>query len=373
MKTTRKGMIVVATLIVASLMASLLASCSSGSSQTTASPTPATKTDKAQPSAANSGASKDLTEVTVGGLGIGTDVPFWIAQDKGYFAEQGINMKFEPFRAGEEMIPLLATNKLAVGWVGTNPGMFNAYAQGVPINIVGSMAKMSPTQDSSGFIVRADLADQIKTAKDLKGRTIATNSMNAAGRMYLETYLQKGGLTFNDVTVKELSFPDVATAMGNKLVDFAFIIEPYIAIAASKKLATKVTGVYDVYGPHDSGVLLGSPEFVQNKKLSQGFMVAFMKAGRDYYNAFIKGQEPLRTEMVQIAVKNTALKDPALYKVMSFSGPDPNGQVDLPALSKIQDYWVKVGSIKNPVEVNKMIDTSLVDNALKVLGEYKDK
>jgi ABC-type nitrate/sulfonate/bicarbonate transport system substrate-binding protein len=61
--------------------------------------------------------------VRVGGLGSAIDRAFFIGEDKGFFADQGIKLDLTTFRGASEALPLLATDKLDVGTGGSNPGV----------------------------------------------------------------------------------------------------------------------------------------------------------------------------------------------------------------------------------------------------------
>src|ERR1700726_4164978 len=64
--------------------------------------------------------------VVFGDLGILGDAPFYIAQEKGYFAQQKIEVAMEPFdSAATAMLPL-STNKLQAVAGGLSAGLFNA-------------------------------------------------------------------------------------------------------------------------------------------------------------------------------------------------------------------------------------------------------
>src|ERR1700729_4099865 len=72
-------------------------------------------------------------ERTVGTIGASNDAPFFIADAKGYFAEQGLKVKFIRFDSAAKAIPSLGSGEVDVGSGATSAGLYNAYARGIGI------------------------------------------------------------------------------------------------------------------------------------------------------------------------------------------------------------------------------------------------
>ena len=61
-------------------------------------------------------------ELTIGTTGSSSDAPFFIADKKGYFAEEGLKVKIIRFDSAAKMIPSLGTGELDVGSGATSAG-----------------------------------------------------------------------------------------------------------------------------------------------------------------------------------------------------------------------------------------------------------
>src|SRR2546422_5782037 len=83
-------------------------------------------------------------------------------------------------------------------------------------------------RDTEGYvgIAKAD----IKTGKDLKGKTIATR-VGSTGSWFISEYLKAHGLTEKDVTIKNLDPHIMPSAIDRGDSDACFIWEPYRAQA----------------------------------------------------------------------------------------------------------------------------------------------
>lgn len=113
------------------------------------------------------GAGDETTPVKVGLLFINADAGMFIAEEKGYFDEAGLDVKFERFVSGSEVVSLLATDELQVGSGSVNAGLYNSFRQGLPIKIVSSKSTVvEPNFGGASLIVRQDLWD----SGEIRGR-----------------------------------------------------------------------------------------------------------------------------------------------------------------------------------------------------------
>src|SRR5271170_7994697 len=107
-------------------------------------------------------------------MGVVPSVPAaitYLAIDKGYLRDAGIEVHVETIDSVAKVIPFLATNHMQVAEGGALAvGYFNALVQGLPITLALD-AGSSPLYHDA--LVRPDLREQFKTVADLKGRTVA--------------------------------------------------------------------------------------------------------------------------------------------------------------------------------------------------------
>src|SRR4030095_16977191 len=104
-----------------------------------------------------------------------SNAAIYIAIEKGFFKEQGVNTEISNFASAAKMVPALVVGELEVSVGSASAGLFNAVAEKAPFRIV---ADKGQTREGYGFsllAVRKDLVDsgQVKTFKDLKGKKIA--------------------------------------------------------------------------------------------------------------------------------------------------------------------------------------------------------
>ncbi len=308
--------------------------------------------------------------VRLGIIGNLTDAPILIADAKGYFKSAGLDVEISNFNTAAQMVAPLGTGQLDIGGGTVSAGLFNAVARGVDIKIVADKSSMLPGRAALNFVVRKDLADQIKDYKDLKGRTIATTPLGTSVEVELHEILKKGNLKFDDVKQVTMNFPDMLTAFSNKSIDVAVSIEPFTTQGVEKGLIVRWKGMDEIYPNHMVSVLLYSPVFAKaHPDAAKSFMVAYIKGARDYIDAFTKNKN--KDEIVSILTKRTNVKDPALYDKMTVFGVSPDGTVNLKSLAYDQDYYLQTGQIQKKIDLSTLVDQQYVDYAVKELGKYQ--
>jgi NMT1/THI5 like len=147
-----------------------------------------------------------------------------IAIERGYFREVGIKVVIDPLDSAANAIALLAQNQYQVIEGGIAAGYFNALERNLPITV--AMSRVS-TPLGHNMMLRADLKDQIKDIKQLKGRVIATNGPGSVSTYEIGKMLETAGLTMADVDVKVIPFAQYAIAFTNKAIDAALAIHPF--------------------------------------------------------------------------------------------------------------------------------------------------
>src|SRR5438105_4648599 len=119
----------------------------------------------------------DPIVVTVGAASTTSDAPIYIADKKGYFREDGLDVRVTNFRSAADMVAPLATGQLDAGAGSASAGLYNAVASGIRIKIVADKASSSPGYGATKILVRKDLVGtRYRTLADLKGMKFAMNA-----------------------------------------------------------------------------------------------------------------------------------------------------------------------------------------------------
>ncbi|MBI5909338.1 MAG: ABC transporter substrate-binding protein [Betaproteobacteria bacterium] len=315
------------------------------------------------------------TTVRVGITNSSSDVGFFIAEKKGYFLQEGINVTYTPFDSAAKMVAPLGVGQLDVGGGSSSAGLFNAAARGIPIKIVADKGSSPPGHGYVPLLVRKDLviSGRVKSFHDLKGLKVAGSSPGISTAVMMNEALKKGGLTYSDVTMVSMGFPQHVLALQNKAIDASLTTEPSATAAVINGAAVRFAGNDEIYPYHQVAVVLYGGIFIKdNPEVARKFMRAYVRAVRDYNDALKDGKltGPKADEIIAILVEFTNIKDPNVYRTIVTPGNNPDGKVNEASLRKDFQFYKEQGLIEGDVSVEQVVDNSFAEAAVKELGAY---
>jgi len=327
--------------------------------------------------ALGAGGARADVNVRVGTSNSSSDVAFYIADKKGYFKQEGINIVLTPFDSAAKMVAPLGTGQLDVGGGAPSAGLYNAVARGIDVKIVADKGSSPPGYGYNPLLVRKDLVDsgRYKSFKDLKGFKVAGPARGTSPDAILNEALKKGGLKFSDVEVVYMGFPQHVLALQNKAVDAAVTTEPSATRAVQAGAAVRYHND-EIYPNQQIAVTLYSGAFIKsNPDSAKKFMRAYIKAVRDYNDALKDGKlaGTNADEIVKILTEYTNIQDPNVFRTIVPNGCNPDGKVNEASLKKDFEFYKSQGLIEGNVTVEQAVDASFADAAVKELGPYKPK
>jgi NitT/TauT family transport system substrate-binding protein len=294
--------------------------------------------------------------------------PLYIAIEKGYYREAGVDVQLDMSGLSSDMTVQLATRKLNVFGGGITAGLFNSLAKGLPIGILMSRAT-SPY--SHYLMIRPQLKDTLKTPSDLKGRTVAVASRGAILTYELIKVLEVGGLTFADVNLKYIPFGQMATALTTGAVDAALMISPLQDAVEAKGLGVKWINADSAIKAQPVLVSvwwMNSDWARESEDAARRFVRGTLRGVRDYCSAYHHG--PNRAEGTRILAKYSDVKDTALIERIEWGATDPHGRVFEPSLADIQDTFFKEKLVDAKVPINRIAPAAWVAEIARALGPF---
>ena len=304
------------------------------------------------------------TKLLVGTVPNTSDGPIICAIEKGYFKEQDIEVDLTPFKTASDMTPMLVRGDLPIMGGGVSVSYFNAVAQGMPLRYFLSRAQIRAHHK---IILRKGLSDKVKSIADLKGLRIATTAAGGFSEYELGKALETAGLSLDDVDTKPLAMPQTLAAMINGAVDAAVLIPPFDG-GALRDGGTILTRFDDVVKPHMevSGMIFNTEWAAKNRDLLERFTMAYIKGARYFLEAVRHG--PNRDEVIDYLVKYAPIKNRAIFANTEWSDVSPDGNVVIESMMDQQDFYIRRGYLKTKVPPEKLVDTEVVQAAVKRLA-----
>jgi NitT/TauT family transport system substrate-binding protein len=304
-----------------------------------------------------------------------SDAPCFIAEEKGYWKEQGLDVSLIAFDSGAKMNGVLGTGQLDCAAAGPSAGLYNGIGRNINIKIVADKGSTPPGYGFSPILVRKALIDsgKVKTLRDVKGMTWAEPAEASVSFCTSSAAWQKAGLTHKDLNEVFMGFPDHVAAYQNGSIDASNTSEPAATRAVEIGAAVRFWSNDQFYPNQQIATVLYSTPFAQKSEVALRWMIGYLKAVRMYNDALKDGHYngPAADEVIAILAKRTAVRDASVYKRLTPNGCDPDGKLKIASLKRDLQFFKEAGYVKGNVEVEQALDTSSVEAALKVLGPYK--
>jgi NitT/TauT family transport system substrate-binding protein len=298
-----------------------------------------------------------------------SDAPIFIADKKGYFRKEGLDVKITNFDSAARMVAPLGSGQLDVGGGSVSASLYNAVARGIRLRIVADKASSAPGYGANKLLIRSDLvaSGRFKTVADLKGLKIAMVAPGVSNTATLDYILQSVGLKYSDVDTVDMPPPNHPIALKNKSVDASVTVEPSASIAVQNGWA-KVAMRDDQIDPgHQIAVLLYSEKFAGNRDAATRFMRAYLKAVRFYARSLKDGHFAGETadEVMSIVMEYTPVKDRNILRMITPAGCNIDGRVNEASLERDLAFYTAQGLIKGKVNVKEIVDPSFIEAARK--------
>jgi NitT/TauT family transport system substrate-binding protein len=293
----------------------------------------------------------------------------YLAIEKGYFKEAGVDVDLQNIESSSTAMALLASNRMQVVGGGVAPNYWNALASGLPIILALERASSPLYHD---VLIRKDLVGKIKTVADLKGRPVAEVSPGSSALYEVGQVLASAGLTLKDIDIKYIPFTQMGTALANGAVDAAFEVPPFGAIVASRGEGVKwidPENYIKVLPTSFVGYFANTDWIKANPDTAKKFFLALAKGGRDFCQAYHHG--PNRAEVVDIMFKYKVGTDRDQLDKMDWQARSPDGHFNVPSVLDLQDWFFKEGIVKTKFPAERLIDAQYADAADKTLPPFE--
>lgn len=201
----------------------------------------------------------------------------YVANEKGFFAKQGLSAELVPLQGGPRVIEALTSKSVDFGYSNV-VSVIIAHSKGIPI--VGVTGGPVETEARKAHALLVLESSTIRTPKDLAGKTIAVNALRNIEYVVLRQYLEKNGVDFNSVKVVEAPFPQMEGVLKNGSVDAVMVVEPFITLAVSHKTARILGHPYTDVRPRNiiANYIVRQDWLDQNAETARKFSAALAEA-----------------------------------------------------------------------------------------------
>ncbi len=278
--------------------------------------------------------------------------PFYIAVEKGYFKDAGIQVTFD-YKFETDGVALVGANNVPFAVV-SGEQVPLARAQGLPIVYVAAWYQKYPVA------VVSKTSQNIKTPADLKGKKIGLPGLFGANYIGLDALLYSADLTEQDVTLDSIGYNQVtALAADREQAASVYTANEPVQLRA-QGYSINVLQVADYVKLASNGIITNEKTISENPNLVRGFVKAFLHGLADA----VANPDEAYTISTKY-VDTLAGADPKVQKeilALSIDEWKANrlGMSDPQAWQNMNDTLVKMGSITKPLDVSKMFTNDFI-------------
>jgi NitT/TauT family transport system substrate-binding protein len=171
--------------------------------------------------------SPQATTVTVATLPIANALPMDLGIKKGFFDQQGIEIKKSTLASGNDVVLAMANKNADIGYLGFVPMMI-ARTQGIPLQLVAASEVEGTNGADNWQNILVKGSSSIQRPTDLAGKTIAVNALKGVGEVMIKAALKKLKVDPSSVKLVALPFPSMRAALNNGQVDAIWVPEPFL-------------------------------------------------------------------------------------------------------------------------------------------------
>ncbi len=272
--------------------------------------------------------------------------PLYVALEKGYFAQDGIDIEFD-YSMETDAVALVGANELQFAVVSGDQVLL-ARSQGLPVVYV-----MAWYQDYPVSVVSKTGTGILKPA-DLKGKHIGLPGLYGASYIGLRALLSAGGLKEIDVTLDSIAYTQIASLVSDK--EQAVVVYTNNEPIQLRSMGYKIDEVQVRDYDHlvSNGLITNEKTMAENPELVRKMDQAFLKGIEDTIANPDAAYQTCLKYVEGLAQVDQAVQEQVLATSIEFWKADQLGYSDPNAWQNMQQVLLDMGLLTTPMDVSKV-------------------
>ena len=293
--------------------------------------------------------------------------PFYIAQERNYFGEEGIELVFRFFEAAQPIAAAAVSGDIDVGITALTGGFFNLAEKGILKVIGGGLHERKGFEGSAILASNKAFDAGLTSPEKLGGHSFAMTQFGSSFDYMIGRIAEAKGFDLKTVqlrTVQQIS--NMIAAVTTNQVDATIAIASQAKPLAAAGQAHIIGWVGDIV-PYQITALFTTARAIQSNEIAlRGFAKAYQRGVADYRHAFLRRDasgNPVVDASTAAAIANIVTYvftgDPAAReKILGGTGWYDEGAALDVADVKEQLRWFKSrDQVKGDADPNSLIDT----------------
>lgn len=278
--------------------------------------------------------------------------PLYVAVEKGYFEDAGIEVEFD-YSFETDAMALVGADQLQFAVV-SGEQILLARAQGLPVVYVAAWYQKYPVA------VVSKAAQGIQSPADLKGKKIGLPGLFGANYIGLDALLFSAGLAEKDVTLTPIGFTQVESLATDQ-------VQAVSVYAANEPVQLRAQGyeinellVADYMQLASNGLITNEKTMAENPDLVRGMVSAMLRGLADTIADPNAAFEISKKYVDGLAAADEAVQKEVLARSLELWKTNRIGFSDLAAWQNMQDTLLKIGLLTQPLDLSKAFTNKFV-------------
>ncbi|MDE0150584.1 MAG: ABC transporter substrate-binding protein [Rhodospirillaceae bacterium] len=307
-------------------------------------------------------------KLVVGALRFTSHSAGFVALEKGYFKQEGLDVEFRFFQAAAPTAVAVAAGDADFAIAGITGGFINLAGKGA-IRAVGGVLHERKGVDGMALLAskKAYEAGLTKPAH-LKGKSLALTQFGSTFHYMGAVTAEKFGFSIKDIRVRPLQkVGAMIGALKSGQVDAMFMV-PHIAKPLARGGAAKIVGwLRDWHPDYQITALITSTRNIEKRRgLVEKFLRAYAKGMADFNRVMLdQKKDPAAVEaMVKTIHKYVYTSRPYAKAARSIKAGamflNPGLSLDLKSIKHQLEWNQSQGFVKKDITMDQVVDTSFV-------------
>jgi NitT/TauT family transport system substrate-binding protein len=311
-------------------------------------------------------------KLRIGALRLTSSAPLFIALEKRYFADEGLDVELKFMKSAQPVAMALASGDVDVGATGLTAGLYNAAANGLKVSIVADKGRVWPGYKLVGLMVSNDAWEKgVRTLGDLKGKRVGITQVGSTFHYMLGNILTKNGMDLKDVKPTPLGgVKSMMDAVAANRIETAFMVQPFCSVMEKKKMGHVMLWAGNEMRYQIAAIFI-SEKLAKNEDISLKFLRAYIRACRFYYDNCLTKKEGLLVkgpgfdEVIGYIAKYTSRKPSLIALGLNYN--DRNGKLFAEDIQRQIDWYHGHKMVEKRLDAQKLVNMELWRKALESL------